>query len=50
MKEAICSTLKCNNEEMTNAQREQEFSDGWVGVTMYENICSNCFNQIKEIR
>ena len=45
----ICVTLKCTNEEMTYVEREQEFSVGWVGITMYGNICSNCFNQLKEM-
>jgi len=45
----ICVTLKCTNEGMTCAEREQAFSFGWVGITMYENICSNCFNQLKEM-
>jgi hypothetical protein len=44
----ICTTLKCNNEEMTYNEREQEFFLGWVGITMYDHICSQCFNEIKE--
>ena len=45
-----CVTLKCDNNEMTADQREEQFLAGWVGVTMYENICSNCFNQLKKER
>jgi hypothetical protein len=47
---SICTTLKCNNQEMTDAEREQQFFAGWVGITMYDNICSNCFDQLKEVR
>ena len=46
---AMCIYPKCNNEQMTYTEREKQFSDGWVGITMYENICSRCFNEMKEI-
>jgi hypothetical protein len=45
-----CTNTNCNNEEMSIQQRETEFSAGWVGVTMYEQICSDCFDKIKEER
>jgi len=45
-----CVTLKCNEEEMTTNQREEQFLAGWVGVTMYDNICTHCFDLLKEER
>ena len=46
-----CVTLNCcDNEEMTAHQREEYFLAGWVGITMHENICTNCFDQLKEER
>jgi hypothetical protein len=49
-KMARCVTFKCDNLEMTDQEREQQFAFGWVGVSMYEHICSNCFDQLKEER
>jgi hypothetical protein len=46
----LCTTSECTNEEMTEEQREEQFRLGWVGVSMYEHICSNCFDLIKEER
>jgi hypothetical protein len=45
-----CITLKCNNKEMTETERETQFIAGYVGVTMYQNICSTCFDLLKEER
>jgi hypothetical protein len=45
-----CITLKCNNEEMTDQERETQFIAGYVGVTMYDHICSACFDLLKEER
>jgi hypothetical protein len=45
-----CVTLKCNNEEMTEKEREKQFVAGWVGITMYDHVCQNCFDQLKEER
>jgi len=47
---ANCVTLKCDNAEMTDQEREQQFAFGWVGVSMYQHICLNCFDQLKEER
>ena len=47
---AHCVTLKCDNLEMTEQEREQQFAFGWVGVSMYQHICLNCFDQLKEER
>jgi hypothetical protein len=46
---SICITHKCDNKEMTEIEREQEFLAGWPGISMYDHICSNCFNEMKEI-
>lgn len=40
----------CGRESMTAEDREMQFSAGWVGITMYESICSQCFDEVKEIR
>jgi hypothetical protein len=45
-----CVTPKCDNTEMTEQERETQFLAGWVGVSMYDQICGNCFDQIKEER
>jgi hypothetical protein len=45
---AICIHPDCNNAEMTEQQREAQFLAGWVGVTMYDHICSECFDLLKE--
>jgi hypothetical protein len=45
-----CVTLKCNNEKMTHQEREKQFLAGWVGITMHDHICINCFDQLKEER
>lgn len=45
-----CVTLKCDDNEMTQQERERQYLEGWVGITMYEHICRNCFNQLKEER
>jgi len=45
-----CVTLKCTNEEMTEKEIETQFLAGWVGVTMYDHTCQNCFDQLKEER
>ena len=45
-----CVTLNCDNLEMTEKERESQFVAGWVGVTMYEHICANCFDQLKDER
>jgi len=45
---AKCVTLNCNEYEMTQQERGFEFVNGWVGITMYDNICQNCFNQLKK--
>jgi hypothetical protein len=45
-----CVTLKCDNAEMTEQERETQFLAGWVGVTMWDHICSNCFDLLKEER
>ena len=45
-----CVTMQCSNDEMTANQREEQYLAGWVGITMYDNICANCFNQLKEER
>jgi len=50
LKMSQCVTLKCDNKKMTEQEREQEFLAGFVGITMYENICSNCFDLLKEER
>lgn len=43
-----CVTLRCNDYEMTEQEREKQYLSGWIGVTMYEHICLKCFNQLKE--
>jgi hypothetical protein len=43
-----CVTLKCNQNEMSNEERETQYLSGWVGITMYDHICLKCFNQLKE--
>jgi hypothetical protein len=43
-----CITLKCNNKEMTQQEREKEFQSGWVGITMHDHICLNCFELLKK--
>jgi hypothetical protein len=43
-----CVTLKCNNEEMTEKEIEKQFLAGWVGITMYDHICFECFDLLKE--
>jgi hypothetical protein len=45
-----CITLKCNNDELTYQEREAQFLAGWVGITMYDHVCQNCFDQLKEER
>jgi hypothetical protein len=45
-----CITLECDNKAMTNQEREKEFFAGWVGITMYEDICLGCFAKLKEER
>ncbi len=45
-----CVTLKCNNDELTYQEREKQFLAGWVGITMYDHVCQNCFDQLKEER
>lgn len=45
---AKCITLKCEGNEMDYQEREKQYLSGWVGITMYEHICSKCFNQLKE--
>jgi hypothetical protein len=43
-----CVTLKCTNEEMTEKERGTQYLAGWVGISMYDHICGNCFDQLKE--
>lgn len=43
-----CAALNCENKEMTALERELEFRAGWVGISMYQKICTPCFNKIKE--
>ena len=40
----------CGRESMTAIERGREYRSGWVGITMYESICSQCFDEVKEIR
>jgi hypothetical protein len=47
---AQCVTLQCDNAEMTEQEKEAQFLEGWTGVSMYEHICGNCFDQLKEER
>lgn len=43
-----CVHPHCNNPKMTDLERETEFLTGWVGITMYEGVCTHCFNLLKE--
>lgn len=44
-----CVTLKCNQAVMNADQRAKEFFTGWIGITMYDDICVKCFNLLKEM-
>lgn len=43
-----CVTLKCDNEEMTEAEVTKQYLAGWIGITMHDHICFNCFDLLKE--
>lgn len=42
-----CIYPNCGNREMNYQEREAQFVAGWVGVTMYEHICLDCFDLLK---